>query len=97
MCRSVPHMEATFTFTSTSLGPISGRGTWRNSDPGAGCGFTMACMVSGMHNNPFQEHRDGTKVRGQTLESITRIPAARVEEPRSKKELGRERPPEPEP
>src|SRR6267142_369108 len=48
MCRSVPHTEATRTFTRTSSGPYSGMGTWRTSAPGADSGFTTASMVSGI-------------------------------------------------
>jgi len=41
-------MEATFTFTSTSVRPISGFATSRNSLPGADAGFTTASMVFDM-------------------------------------------------
>src|SRR5438067_8252986 len=48
MWRSVPHTDATFTLTSTSVGPIVGTATSRISAPGLGSGFTTASMVSGI-------------------------------------------------
>src|SRR5579862_7326748 len=50
MWRSVPQMDATFTFTSTSVGPIFGIATSRISVPGLGSGFTTASMVSGIQD-----------------------------------------------
>src|SRR5271166_2230542 len=52
MCRSVPHMDAILTLTSTSVGPNCGLGTSRISVPGAGSGFTTASIVSGMRAAP---------------------------------------------
>src|ERR1700757_1914638 len=45
MCRSVPQMEATFTFTKTSVRPNPGTFTSRTSAPGAASGLTTASMV----------------------------------------------------
>src|SRR5258707_14829346 len=44
MCRSVPQIEATLTFTKTSLRLNSGMPTSRISAPGAGLGFTTASI-----------------------------------------------------
>src|SRR5271165_2141653 len=52
MCRSVPHMDAILTLTSTSVRPNCGLGTSRISVPGAGSGFTTASIVSGMRAAP---------------------------------------------
>src|SRR5208283_5639890 len=48
MCRSVPQMDATFTFTSTSVRPNGGIFTSRTSAPGAASGFTTASIVVAM-------------------------------------------------
>src|ERR1700751_757896 len=48
MCRSVPQMEATFTFTRTSVRPKPGILTSRISVPGLGSGFTTASMEGDM-------------------------------------------------
>src|SRR4051812_26929320 len=45
MWRSVPQMEATWTFTRTSVGPYLGMGTWRTSAPLFASGFTTASIV----------------------------------------------------
>src|SRR5208282_5370953 len=48
MCRSVPQMDATFTFTSTSVRPKVGILTSRISAPGAASGLTTAIIVVAM-------------------------------------------------
>src|SRR5690348_9655414 len=45
MCRSVPQMEAAFTRTSTSVGPIPGTATESICKPRAGCIFRNAFIV----------------------------------------------------
>jgi hypothetical protein len=50
MCKSVPQMEATFTFTRTSVGPIAGMGTSRSSTPAFGSLFTTAGIKLDMMN-----------------------------------------------
>src|ERR1700722_4493089 len=45
MCRSVPQIDATFTFTNTSLCPNAGIFTCRISAPGAASGLTTASIV----------------------------------------------------
>src|SRR5271157_1037853 len=52
MCRSVPHMDAILTLTSTSVRPNCGVGTSRISVPGAASAFTTASIVSGMRAAP---------------------------------------------
>src|SRR5438270_9547205 len=45
MCKSVPQMDATFTFTSTSVRPKAGIFTSRISAPASAFGFTTASIV----------------------------------------------------
>src|SRR5579862_2691136 len=49
MCRSVPQMDATLTFTRTSVRPKPGTFTSLTSAPGAASGLTTASMVSAIH------------------------------------------------
>src|ERR1017187_1044671 len=48
ICRSVPQIDATFTFTSTSVRPKAGIFTWRISAPAAASGLTTASIVVAM-------------------------------------------------
>src|SRR6266702_2930081 len=46
MCRSVPQIEAAFTRTSASVGPIAGTATVSICKPRAGCIFRNAFIVA---------------------------------------------------
>src|SRR5262249_5063870 len=48
MCRSVPQIDAAFTRTKTSVGPIAGTVADCRESPRAGLIFRRACMVAGM-------------------------------------------------
>src|SRR5215472_9687297 len=71
MYRSVPQMEAAFTHTSTSVGPIAGTATVSNCKPRAGCIFRNAFIVAAIYPGPrpthkpsMLTHRHGPVLRG---------------------------------
>src|SRR4029077_1827135 len=71
MCRSVPQIEATFTFTSTSLRPIAGILTSRISVPGAAAGFTTACIVIAMIATYESGNQTQNGIKHKTYDSST--------------------------
>jgi hypothetical protein len=52
MCRSVPQIEAVFTRTSASVGPIKGTATVSICKPFAACIFRNAFIVAAMSLYP---------------------------------------------
>src|SRR5713226_9034858 len=50
MCRSVPQIEAVFTRTSASVGPIAGTTTVSICKPRAGCSFRNAFIVAAIYS-----------------------------------------------
>src|SRR6266568_6107646 len=57
MCRSVPQIEAAFTRTSTSVGPIAGIATVSICKPFAGCIFRNAFIVAAIYTGPRSTHK----------------------------------------
>src|SRR5438270_14070582 len=57
MCRSVPQIDAAFTRTSTSVGPIAGTATVSICKPRAGCIFRNAFMVDAIYSGPRPTHK----------------------------------------
>src|SRR5579863_8884910 len=69
MWRSVPQMDATLTFTRTSVGPNAGTFTSRISMPGAGLVFTTACIVSAM-STTFTYEVGKTKTLNSSIPTV---------------------------